>query len=182
MHLRDYTLHKVWRVVDLNDQFFEVVFSKRSLKFVSGCAVTLYNYSSFPPVFIASGVQEPWVRIILDKDIYSDFDRSVDNIKISREVTNLIPSLIGEEHPNFVIDAYGISPFLSYVSTLPQIKCKVCYVGDNRIAEDWIRSYHKLISKKDMRKCDNVYIIGNKDYLNSHVSRNINKAKCVYFV
>lgn len=180
--MKDYGIHKVWRVKELNDEFFEVVFSRRRLDFISGSAVDLFSYPDSPSAFIASGKQEPWVRVILDKGRYSNFDMDIDSIKICRDTVNLIPDLFNEESPNFLIDSYGVSPFLSYVSTFPNVKCKVCYVGDNKVAYDWIKSYHKIVTKKEIRKCNDVYVIGEKDYLNSHVSRVINTCKHHYFI
>jgi hypothetical protein len=174
-----YTKHQIKRIRDLNDKYFEVLFSKRSLKFLPGCSVTLYNGPDVP-IFIASGMQEPWVRIILDRDLFPDFDHNAVSIKLNLKISNLLPGLVTEEQPNFVITSAGVSPFFSYASTYPSVKSKVCYLGEDKITEDWIKMSHKLVDIRKMRRAKNLYILGDGVILRQKACKLLNNCKDSY--
>ena len=106
--MREYTKHNIKRIRDLNEKYFEVVIGKESLNFLPGSAVRLYNDGD-EPLFIASGIQEPWVRLIMNRDLFPNFDFEQRNLKLSSEVQTLIGDLNNETSPNFVIDADGAS-------------------------------------------------------------------------
>jgi len=163
--MKTYTKHQIIRTKDLDNGHFEVVFNKRSLNFKPGDVVSLYNTGS-EPVFIASGISEPWVRLILPEHLRTpNFEPGVRSIRLDLEVESRIPTLITEENPNFLITPAGLGAFFSYVSTYPHKHCKVCYLGDNRVSEGWIKAYHKLVSKKQIKKAKNVYVIGDRHVL-----------------
>jgi len=167
----NYTKHQIIRIKDLSDDYFEVVFNKKTLNFTPGDAVTLYKGDG-TPLFIASGIAEPWIRLIIPMEFKTpNFSPGVRCIKLDLHVQTLMPSLMSEESPNFVISPAGLGAFFSYVSTYPHKHCKVCYLGDGRISEDWIKAYHKLVSKKGMKKAKNVYVIGDRDVVDGVVKK-----------
>lgn len=159
----EYFKSKVWRKRDLNSRFYEVLFEKRSLNLLPGDSVKLYNLE-LSPVFVASGLGEVWVRIILDRSVFPDIDFG-GHIKLHREVECLVPDLMSGETPSFAVTASGIMPFLSYSSTYPERKCKVCYLGGDKIHEDWVDKYHEVVGIEDIKKAANLYVIGENDLL-----------------
>ena len=173
----NYTKHQIKRVRDLNDRYFEVVFEKRNLKFIPGDAVVLYNGPD-TPIFIASGMQEAWVRLILDRDLFPSFDKAATSIRLESNVLGLIPKLISEDAPNFLITPAGVSPFFSYVSTFPNTKRTVCYLGEDKVQENWIQSFHNLVSDpKRLRNVSNLYAIGDINVLEMEASKILRKCK-----
>lgn len=162
----NYTKHQLKRIRDLNENYFEVVFNKRGLNFVPGTTVTLYKGPDFP-VFIASGIQEPWLRLIVNRDLFSPyFKPGSTSIKLNLELENKLPTLMSEEQPNFVFDTQTIGAFFSWTSTHAGHKCKVCYLGGDKISEDWINMSHHIVKPSDvlgLRKAGNLYITGDRD-------------------
>jgi len=173
----NYTKHQIKRVRDLNDKYFEVVFDKRNLKFIPGDAAVLYNGPDIP-IFIASGMQEPWVRLILDRDLFPDFDMEATSIRLESKILGLIPKLISEDAPNFLITPAGVSPFFSYVSTFPNTKRTVCYLGEDKVQEEWIRAFHNLVNHPSrLRNLSNLYAIGDINILEMEASKILSKCK-----
>ena len=179
--MHNYTKHQCWRIRDLNEKYFEVVIAKGNLKFKAGDAVTLFN-SDTPPIWIASGIGEAWVRVIMNRDIFTNFDFGSKSIKLDSEVQSLIPDLMSEEKPSFLITSSGISPFFSYVSTYPEKKCKICYMGDDIIQENWIKSNHKLVDLKTIKKAKNLYIIGDREILEPKAGNLLNTCNARYLI
>ena len=175
-----YTKHQIKRIRDLNDKYFEVVFGKEGLKFESGAAVKIYNGPDLP-VFIASGIQEPWLRLILNRDLFSPyFLPGSSSIKLSLEIENKLPTLMAEEKPAFVFDTQTIGAFFSWSSSNAGVKCKVCYVGDDKIQEDWISSSHTVIKPTDalkMKKCNSLYVTGDRDLFEGRRRKLLDVAK-----
>jgi hypothetical protein len=165
-----YRKHEIIRRKDLDNDHFEVVFNRKSLNFTPGDAVTLYKGDG-APLFIASAITEPWIRVILHRDQSPNFGTGVRSIRLNNEVQTLIPSLMSEPSPNFLISASGVGAFFSYVSCYPHKHCKVCYLGDNKVSEEWISAYHEVVSEKEIDKADNVYVIGDRDLLQGVVSK-----------
>lgn len=176
----NYTKHQIKRIRDLNDNYFEVVFAKQGLKFAAGSTVTLYKGPEFP-IFIASGIQEPWLRLILNRDLFSPyFKPGTSSIKLNLEIENKLPSLMAEEKPAFVFDTQTIGAFFSWSSSNAGKKCKVCYVGEDKIQEDWIGSSHSVVKAPDslkMKKCDSLYITGHRDLFEGKRRKLLNVAK-----
>ena len=178
----NYTKHQLKRIRDLNDEYFEVVFNKRSLKFSPGDAITLYNGPDHP-VFIASGISEPWIRIILKRDLFPDFDYNAVSIRLNKEIQSILPNLMNETAPNFILTAEGIGAFFSYTSTYPRVKCKVCYLGSDKVQENWVKSYHKAVTlPRRMGKLSDLYAIGDREVLERKAKKVLGKCKQVYLV
>lgn len=175
----NYTKHQIKRIRDLNDEYFEVVFNKRGLNFLPGSQVKFHN-SDLPPVFIASGIQEPWVRVILNRDYSPNFPPGSRSVRLSLDVDNPLPALPAETSPNFLITAAGVGAFFSYASTFPNVKCKVCYMGDNKVQEEWVKSLHKIVTLKELRKEKNVYVVGDKPTIEPRGRRILNICKDNY--
>ena len=175
-----YTKHQIKRIRDLNDKYFEVVFAKKGLTFVAGSAVTLYNGPDMP-IFIASGIQEPWIRLILNRDLFSPyFQPGTRAIKLNLEIPNLLSGLMLEETPSFVFDSNTIGAFFSWASTNAGKKCKVCYLGDDKVQEEWINSYHTVIKKSNissMRKYGSLYVTGNGDLYETQAKKVLKDSK-----
>lgn len=178
--MNNYTKHQIRRYRDLNEEYVEVVFQKDSLNFVPGCAVTLYKGPDHP-VFIASGIQECWCRLILRKDIFSpNLNQANLSIKLNLEIENKLQTLMAEQTPSFIFDTETIGAFFSYASTHPEVKCRVCYLGENKIQTEWIDSNHDLLKPSDvlkMRGTKNLYITGNRDLLNGKAEKLLNNCK-----
>jgi hypothetical protein len=172
-----YTKHKIWRIRDLNEKYTEVLIAKEGLKYKPGDAVTLYNGDS-TPLFIASGVADAWMRLILNRDLFPNFDYQARSLRLNLEIQSFLPELIGEETPNFLLDPVGISTFLSYVSTFPTRKCKVCYLGRNKHHEDWLKhSTHKIVTFKNIKKAKDLYIVGTNKVLEEKAGNLLNTCK-----
>jgi len=168
--MKEYSKHQIRRYKDLNDMYFELVFQRGDLKFAPGDQLTLYNYTDKPSAFIASGINEVWTRLILNrqvyKELYNDLEQGKRSIKINRQVINTFPDLITKERPSFIFDSSGIGPFFSYISTYPSAKCKVYYVGDHKIQKEWIRGFHQIVDKPGKLKGKiSLYITGTKDII-----------------
>jgi len=159
-----YTKHQIMRIRDLNEQYYEVLFTKDALKFAPGSTVTLYNGPEVP-LFIASGLQEPWVRLILDRDKTPNFSRTCISIKLNIDIVNKLPNLVAEGSPNFILTPSMISPFFSWSSTFPTTRCKVAYLGDNLISEDWVRANHDVVGVDEVRDSGCLYVLGDSEAL-----------------
>jgi hypothetical protein len=180
--IMNYTKHQIRRIRDLNDEYFEVLFQKRSLNFSPGSSVTLYNGPE-DPIYIASGIAEPWVRLIMNRDLFSpNFPPGTRSIKLNLEINNPLPELMNEESPNFVITSSMAGVFFSYVSTYPTTKCDVCYLGEDKISEEWIKMSHNVTSLKDMKGKENLYILGDEEILNRKAGKLLNNCTNSYLI
>ena len=178
--MNKYIKCKIWRIRDLNDKYFEVLLSKESLNVIPGGIVTFYN-SCLPGVLIASGIQEAWLRLIMNRDIYGDyFKDKPSTIKIDSAVTNVLPGLYNEDFPAFIITSEGCGALFSYVSTFPKNKYNVCYLGDNKVQEGWINQYQNLKTLKQMQNSSPVYLIGNQNVLKT-AADTVSGVKGVYY-
>lgn len=178
--MRDYTKHKIYRAKSINADWFEVVFEKDSLKFVPGSQLTLYSLEQ-PPVFIGSGIQEPWLRIVMNRDLF-DIYKDAKSIKFSTCIANPLPTLATAESPSFIITPEGASAYFSYASTYPSIKSKVCYLGSGKFNEDWIEAYQEVVKDPSSLKLDKeLYIIGDRDLLTQEAGELLNSSE-VYLV
>ena len=73
-----------------------------------------------------------------------------------------------------------VSPFFSYVSTYPKVKCKICYLGNDLIAEPWIKTNQQLVKINALSHDNNIYVMGNGDILSSKAKSYINNCKFSY--
>lgn len=180
-----YKKYQIRRIKELNDSFFEVVFQKGSLTFVPGNTVTLYKGPDHP-IFIASGISECWVRLIMNRDLFSTyFPPGTRYIKLNSEIISIFPDLAAEKSPSFIFDAQGIGAFFSWASMYPSTKCKVCYLGEDKVQEDWIAGRHILVKSEDileMKDCEDLYITGNRDLFKGDAGEVLDNCKASYLV
>lgn len=176
-----YSTYPVVRTKYLNEKYFEVLFKRKTLNFTPGSYVTLYNDPT--PMFIASGISEPWIRLILKTDqFYNLLD--IKKLKLNMEIDNPFSTLINETQPSFIVTSEMLSVFFSYASTFPNVKCKICYLGPDKISEDWIKHYHIPIDKisKMKRAVSSLYIMGNKEILNLEAKNLLTICKANYLI
>ena len=79
-----------------------------------------------------------------------------------------------------MFDTQTIGAFFSWASTNAGVKCKVCYVGEDKIQQDWITSSHTVVKSTDalkMKKCNSLYITGNRDLFEGRRRKLLNVAK-----
>lgn len=157
-----YTKHQVKRIRDLNEKYFEVVFQKESLNFNPGDCVVLWTGPEIP-IFVASGIQEPWVRIILNRDLFPNITPGDLSIRFNKDITSKLSTLPGSVNPSFVFDTNTIGAFFSWTSTNPGKPCKVLYLGDYKIQEDWIKAYHNVVDVSKLKREKELYVTGNRD-------------------
>ena len=113
-----YFLAQIKRTRPFSKKVSELVFQRPiTSRYKPGDKVTLMDFEK--DYYIASGVQEVWARILID-DIYIP----TTSIRIKREPTNDIPSLIGAEPSKTVVicNDLGVAPALSYCATYPNDK------------------------------------------------------------
>ncbi|MCP3686751.1 MAG: hypothetical protein GY861_29280 [bacterium] len=178
----NYKKYQIRRIKELSENYFEVVFQKGTLNFTPGDCVQLYKNEKYP-IPIASGIGEVWCRLIMRRDIHGHlFPEGTKSIKICHELVNVAPTLMAEEKPNFVLTPEMVGIFFSYVSTFPEVKCKVCYLGDERIQEDWISMAHKVVSPKQIKKCDCLYVLGRQSVIERKLKNIVNNCKGSYLI
>jgi hypothetical protein len=174
----EYTKHKIIRNREINREYSEVVFEKRDMAFVPGCQVTIHG--SRTKVYLASGIQEPWARVILNSEESKLIPTGAKSIKLTRSLYNKVPDLMEANTPTFVITAAGISPFFSYASSFAGKRYDVLYMGEDKIQEDWVTSFHNSISLADLHDREEVYILGDKDILSGLGDKIIKNGKVAY--
>ena len=164
--MREYTKHKICRKRDVSKGYIEVVFERNGLQWTPGGCITLYNGPDVP-VFIASGIQESWVSVILNRDLFDNFFLSTGYIKLNVGVDDMFPELLADENPIFAIDSYGVGALFSWASSNMGKQATVCYLGDDFIQPDWIADNHVVINAVELssiKEMDgNIYLAGNRD-------------------
>ena len=160
--MNKYTKHIIRRIRDLNENYSEIVFQRDGLQFSPGSCVKLYGID-YPSILIASGIQEPWIRLIVNRDLLSNFPAGTKYIKLYKDIDNKMPTLAAAAAANWIVSSECIGAFFSYVSTYPDRKCKVCYLGSDKIQENWIKANHKMVNIKSLKGDKNLYITGNSD-------------------
>ena len=177
-----YKKYQIIRIKELSENYFEVLFQKGTLNFLPGAAVKIYNNEEYP-VPIASGIGEVWCRLIMRQDIHGHlFPVGTKSIKLLHETVNIVPMLMAETSPNFILTSEMAGIFFSYVSTYPQVKCQVCYLGDDKTFESWISANHKLVSAKQAKKLDPLYVLGRQDIIEKKLKNVLNTCKGSYLI
>jgi len=150
-----YTTLKVIRTKDLPDKAFELILERRDIQYIPGdCLLIKGLNNEFRPYFVASGMQEPWFRIIIEKNLNDSLINYLYNIKkgsrikVKREPFSIFPNLINQKQKTiFIASGIGIAPFLSYFSTYPLQKItKVIYhVQEEGINVAWLKTRQDII-------------------------------------
>lgn len=174
-----YRRHEIKRIRDLNSEWFELVFVGNHLKFSPGDCVKLYQEPGWN--FIASSPREPWLRLILNRDLSPNFLPGTSSIRLDLELFSPLAGLDCEDKPSFVITTEGIGAFFSWASMYPSIKCRVAYLGDNKVQEDWIKQYHEIVDDPDdLIGDDAVYVVGAKNPLSREAKGVLEVCKASY--
>ena len=156
----DYTTLQVVRVKDLSESYFEVILQNRNIIFKPGDCLNVIDTASdnCRPFFISSGIQEPWLRLLIKRSsagvmidyLYNLKKKS--KIRIGNEPFSIFPGLIYTKRPVFLAESIGLHPFLSYFSTYPGKKIeKMVYVHHNKpVNLPWLKSNTPLIEAKEI--------------------------------
>ena len=149
----EYTILPVIRTKRLSEAFFELVLKKkREICYGPGDCIyikksTSDGTSKYRPYFIASGTQEPWLRVIIRAN-YRTMDlqalKAGDKVRVKPKLFSVFPSLASADRPVFICASVGISPFLSYISTSPSAKLDMYIIGDVPNME-WVKNYKQAI-------------------------------------
>lgn len=175
----NYTKHEIKRIRDLNSEWFELVFTRNSLKFSPGDCIKLYQQPNWN--FIASSPREPWIRLILNRDVHPNFVPGHKlSVKFNLELFNPLTGLDREDKPAFLVTTKGIGAFFSWVSMYPTVKCRIAYLGDNKVQEDWIKQYHEIVNNPEDLIGDTIYAVGQKDLLHREAEKVLNVCKSSY--
>ena len=149
----NYTKYKIIRTKSLNPQISEVLFKSNSLNFSPGSRIKIYNTEEWYPV--ASGIKEPWTRILTQSLNFL----GTRGIKIG-EVSCMFPGLIDDKSPGFIVKGLGIAVPLSYISTFPDRKIEIVYLGE-LISLEFLKQRTDLkFEAKDLSKDKTYYVCG----------------------
>ena len=145
----EYTILPVIRTKRLSEAFFELVLKKkREICYGPGDCIYIKKPASdeYRPYFIASGIQEPWLRIIIRASDSTELQelKSGDKVRVKPKLFSVFPSLASAKRPVFICASVGISPFLSYISTSPSAKLDMYVIGDVPNME-WVKNYKQAI-------------------------------------
>lgn len=158
----NYSKHKIWRIKDLDRQettdrqvtgIYEVVFERQTLNFLPGSRVKLLGLEE-PLFFVASGIKEPWVRLIVDS---ASTPRAFWGrcIKIEKTLC-MYPELLEDKDPAFYVSGEGIALPLAYISTFPDRRPEIVYLGPAISLE--------FLEKRSRLKRDRVLVDGGRLY------------------
>ncbi len=145
----DYILSSIVRCQKLTPSISELLYKKPMFfRYRPGDKVKLLDYDK--EYYIASGVQEPWARVLIDNDIYINSP----TIRIKREPTNDIPDLVASEPSKTIIfcDDMGVAPCLSFCSTYPSEKLSNIYAAtvSNLANNSWLNTHQNVTIKRDV--------------------------------
>jgi ferredoxin-NADP reductase len=131
----------------LSSDYFEVVLKRKREKIYKPGDCLLVKKSAsdeMTPYFIASGVGEPWIRIIIRANDPSDINQDIwqaGKLRVDPEAFNVFPTLASDNNkPTFICSSVGISPFLSYMSTFPSERINLYVIGEVPNHE-WVKSH-----------------------------------------
>lgn len=154
-----YTKNIVVRTRDISDDIFELLFQRCGVKTIPGDQICIQppaggEFES-KPIWVASGIKEPWVRILCDKMFHPWLSglKYPSTIKIET-VTSVYPDLIKDPQPCFCVSGTGIAVPMSYISTYPQKRVEIVYLGRTRIQEEYLKARCDL---KDAREEGKIY-------------------------
>jgi len=173
MKIKIKSLHKLIRDVQLSEGVREVVFDKGSLKHGIGSVIHLTNTDS--PLYLASGLQEVWLRFLYDSNKDMNFNHIAQNspiiLKGEYDVAHhdLPPAI---EDSIFIVQGIkGISLALSYLSTYPMNKPdQIFYISDSHIQKDWLEEFHEVVFATELTdeliidQDKQYYIMGDEEY------------------
>ena len=191
-----YTKLKVIRTKELSDDIFELILDSRGMKFKPGDVITINHpingVMESRPFFIASGIQEPWIRILIriNDGVLIDYLFNIKKhamVKVNIEPFSIFPKLLTQDEKCiFIASGIGISPFLSYFSSFPSTKVSqlLYHIKSEGVNSDWLFKNHNaiidmhidnLINSMDVNKKDHYYLCGAENVIG--IFENILKKK-----
>lgn len=184
-----YTKLAVVRKRQISDQASELLVKREKIQFLPGDCMLLYGPNNIiRPYFIASGIQEPNLRFIISNKESSDMVSYIDTLKYGdmirteRVPKRLMPDLIKADNMVFIVESYGISPILSYLSTYPDKRgINILYQGNVNI--EWLKARHNVVSNINditVTKKTNIYAFCSQDLINTVYSNPRVKAQRVH--
>ena len=166
------------RVKDISDDVFELVLKRERIQFMPGDCMLLYNFErEVSPYFIASGIQEPTLRFLINKKKSAFVDylyglRHGDMVRCDPKPKSVMPNLINAKDEILIAESYGISPILSYLSSYPNKRnIQIYYTGN--VNREWLNVHHVLINKLDdlkLSKKSNIYMFTSQNTYNYIIS------------
>lgn len=154
-----YTKNKLHRFKQLNTHHWELMLGRNNFNVKPGSAIDIVKPGEQPrSYYIASGSQEPWIRLILpETDPWLHYFKSIkpnDSVRVMPDIVEKLPNLysISQDDVIFCTDQ-GISPYLSYVSTFisEEIYPTLVYqFKGNGVNLDWIQGRQKVIGGRDL--------------------------------
>ena len=131
----------------MSDDYFEVVLKRKREKIYKPGDCLLVKKSAsdeMTPYFIASGVGDPWIRLIIRSHNPSDINQDIwqaGKLRVDPEAFNVFPTLASDNNkPTFICSSVGISPFLSYMSTFPSERINLYVIGQVPNHE-WVKAH-----------------------------------------
>jgi len=146
---------KLIRIRPIEKGFSEVILDRNKQPFEPGYFIDIKGLKGdHNQYLIASGMQEPWLRILFD-----DNDPFLKDLSTRYKKTELVRCFDGLqpgppyyrdlklEDTTFFVKNTGVSLVLSYLSTFPQRKPKSIwyYEGSTGINKDWLSKYNLVI-------------------------------------
>lgn len=151
-------IHQIKRIKDISKNIFELVINKKRLVFKPGDSVVFYFNNKEYVYPVASAMQEPWVRFIIENESPLKELKSKTNIRVDTEVKKGNDKFLDINYKKaiFITDEYGIAPFLSYFSAFPNRKIlQFNYLTPEKekgVNFDWLYTHHVLNHNTDIDK------------------------------
>ena len=158
-----HTLHPIMRTKQLTIDTTEVLFKRNGLKYKPGDKVKLEGLSPY----IASGIQEPWIRILLKTEQVSmKAGESLRVYGIESDTLNLINANEEKATAVYIAINEGIAPCLSYLSTFPQDKFRaIIYKYDNEgVNIDWLKQNQLLFDSNNLSQLLSSIPLNDEEY------------------
>jgi hypothetical protein len=144
-----------------NTGLYELLFQTETLNFSPGSQVKIHNSEHW--FYVASEPRAPWSRLIIDnRDV--PMESWGESIKID-QVHCIYPELIEDKNPAFYCSGTAVAIPLSYISTFPDRKPTIVYLGP-------AISLEFLTSRTDLVRSREQIDIGRKYYCKDGVIRN----------
>lgn len=190
-----YTIYPIIRIKDLEDDYFEVIIrAKREKEYKPGSILYVrHSDGQFNPYAVASGMNDPWIRLLGKKGTNDELYNARGKLKIRTDIDNLFPELYEDETAAFICTGLWCSCALAYVSTFPGSKAPIYTIGDVPNIT-WLKNYPqaqicanldelKKLNLNNINKDLNYYILAEKKSAqaikNLLASADIHNIKCI---
>ncbi|MFW9948627.1 MAG: hypothetical protein ACFFKA_00705 [Candidatus Thorarchaeota archaeon] len=186
----------VVRVKHLNSEVFELVTERSNIKFIPGDVLIINASGQERPYFIASGIQEPWLRFLIRKSLSPVVNHLSDltlgsRITVLKNPISIFPNLIKEADNKltFFAAGIGISPVFSFLSTYPKIQPDIFYYDKNHISDSWLKKYPGyrneitpdiILDYSNMNKKNKYYLCGQESIVTQYeniINKKVNQKR-----